>query len=86
MKKSQNSKSDPEKLVSALVGQIIGSSKNFKLTKTQEGEFLRIEIKLEKEDIGKIVGRGGSTIWAIRRLTSIAGTNSNQKVFVSIAE
>lgn len=86
MKKSQNSKPDPEKLVSLLVGQIIGNSKNFKHAKTQEGELVKIEIKLEKEDIGKIVGRGGLTIWAIRRLASIAGTNSNQKVFVSLVE
>lgn len=86
MNQKGNSNADPEKLVSLLVKLIIGNSKNFQLAKTQEEDLVKIEIKLPKEEMGKIVGRGGTTIWAIRRLAGVAGANLGKKVLVSLTE
>lgn len=80
------SKPDPEKLVSFILQSILGDSGKFKIEKTEEDNLLNLEISVPKEDIGKIVGRQGSTIWAIRRLAGIAGTVLGKKVLVSLAE
>lgn len=79
-------KADPEKLVTFIVSSILGNKSKFSLKKTEEGGLIRLEIEVAKEDIGKIVGRGGSTIWAIRRLAGVAGASLGRKVSVILAE
>jgi uncharacterized protein len=47
---------------------------------------LVIELKVAPEDIGKIIGRSGRTIKALRQLLSAAASKSKAKVSLSLME
>lgn len=79
-------KADPEKLVHFIIQSILGGKGNFTILKIEEDDTIKLEIKPERDDFGKIVGKSGNTIWAIRRLASIAGTNLGKKVQVTLEE
>lgn len=86
MEQSKTNKINPEKLVTYILEKILKNPDSFKLSATEEAGLTKIEVNLAKEDIGKIIGKGGSTIWAIRRLASIAGANLGKKVLVNLVE
>lgn len=79
-------KADPEKLASFIVGSIVGPSAKFSVKKTEENNLIKLEITPAKDDIGKIIGKGGTTIWAIRKLAGIAGVNLKKKILVIVVE
>jgi uncharacterized protein len=43
-------------------------------------------LQLANADVGKVVGKGGSTIQALRNLLSAAGAKKDIKVFLEIVE
>ncbi len=79
-------KPDPEKLVSEIVGIIVGPKSKYSVTKSEDGNLIKIEIQVAKEDLGKVIGKGGATVLAIRKLAGITGVNLNKKVLVSLSE
>ena len=51
---------------------------------TEEGQV--IKVKLAKSDMGKVIGRHGRIIKAIRAVVRAAGTKDNVKYSVEIVE
>ncbi len=45
-----------------------------------------IVLSVEKEDVGKIIGRGGQTAKALRALVNAAATRLGEKVLLEIRE
>jgi predicted RNA-binding protein YlqC (UPF0109 family) len=45
-----------------------------------------IEVRVAPEDIGKIIGKQGRTIRALRSLARIAGTKQNRRYLLEIVE
>jgi predicted RNA-binding protein YlqC (UPF0109 family) len=45
-----------------------------------------IEVRVAPEDIGKIIGKLGRTIRALRSLARIAGTKQNRRYLLEIVE
>jgi predicted RNA-binding protein YlqC (UPF0109 family) len=56
------------------------------ITERQEGRNLRYEVKLNSEDYGKLIGREGRTIKAIRSLLYIAGQKQGRRFFLELFE
>ncbi len=53
---------------------------------TQEDGFNVVRIHCDKEDMGKVIGKNGKTIMAIRTLASNAGMRSGMRLTVELAE
>ncbi len=51
-----------------------------------EDNFLDISIKVAPDDIGKIIGKEGRTIKAIRKIAYILAVKENQKNNISVDE
>jgi uncharacterized protein len=45
-----------------------------------------IEVRVAPDDVGKIIGKQGRTIRALRSLARIAGTKRNRRYLVEIVE
>jgi uncharacterized protein len=45
-----------------------------------------IEVRVAPNDVGKIIGKQGKTIRALRSLARIAGTKKNQRYLLEIVE
>ena len=49
---------------------------------TEKGLF--IEIKVSKDDVGKVIGKGGRIAESIRNIVRASGARSNQRVLVNV--
>ena len=78
---------DVTQLVRTLVEQIVENPEAATVTGTyQENGELFIEIEVDESDIGKIIGRQGRIIKAIRTLARAAASQDGFRVEVELAE
>jgi hypothetical protein len=72
--------SDPVMLVEFLTYSLAGSKKEVKVKAHEEGSDLLIQIFCAKSDMGRIIGKKGRTIGAIRQLATDAAARKKQKL------
>ena len=72
--------SDPVALVEFLAYNLAGSKKDVKVKAREEGADLLIEVFCAKSDMGRIIGKKGRTIGAIRQLATDAAARKKQKL------
>lgn len=78
---------DVTQLVRTLVEQIVENPEAATVTGTdQENGELFIEIEVDEGDIGKIIGRQGRIVKAIRTLARAAASQDGFRVEVELAE
>jgi len=72
-----------EMIVKALVDD--GENVDVREVEQRNGSTL-IEVRVSPNDVGKIIGKQGKTIRALRSLTRIAGTKQNRRYLLEIVE
>lgn len=76
-----------EELLTYLIGRIVNKPENITLETGETNQGLRINLKIDKEDLSKVIGKNGKTIQAIRTLLQAyltkKGTRS-KKVFLDL--
>jgi predicted RNA-binding protein YlqC (UPF0109 family) len=75
---------DSEAVVRYLVESLVDAPESVEITVTEEAETIRFEIALDPEDVGKVIGRGGRIIKAIRTLARAAGSTEGRMVDVEV--
>jgi hypothetical protein len=76
---------DTEGLVRYLVESLVDVPEAVKIAVTETDESISFLIELDPSDVGKVIGRGGRTIKAIRTLARAAGSTDNRQVEVDVA-
>ena len=56
------------------------------VTETEHGDATLIEVTAAPPDVGKLIGRQGRTIQAMRTLASIAGERAGKKVTLEVRD
>jgi predicted RNA-binding protein YlqC (UPF0109 family) len=77
---------DYEALVRYIVERLVTKPDEVNVRSSMDDGTVRISIKVASEDIGRIIGKKGSTINAIRLVTKSSAVKSNDKVDVDIEE
>ncbi len=75
-----------ELFVDYVVKSLVDYPAEVKLTTVETSEGATIQIRCNKEDIGKIVGKRGKTIMAIRSLVSGAAGRQRKRVSVDVMD
>lgn len=75
---------DTEGLVRYLVESLVDNAEAVEVVMTESGDNVRFEVTLDPEDVGKVIGRGGRIIKAIRTLARAAGSTEGRMVDVDI--
>lgn len=75
-----------EKLLKFLTTSIVEKPKKVKIQKSEEGDQTTLTCKVDKEDMGKIIGRQGRTIKAIRTLLRTKAGRLGKRVFLVLEE
>lgn len=75
---------DTEGLVRYLVESLVDTPEAVEINVTESGDTIRFEVSLDAEDVGKVIGRGGRIIKAIRTLARAAGSTEGRMVDVDI--
>jgi predicted RNA-binding protein YlqC (UPF0109 family) len=55
-----------------------------RVTESDEGDTLTLDLDLAEEDLGRVIGREGRTVRALRAVASAAGRKHNRRVYVRI--
>ncbi|MDR0854984.1 MAG: KH domain-containing protein [Christensenellaceae bacterium] len=74
-----------KELVEYIVGKIIDKS-TFTAAIVEDAEKIVVEVTVDKSNIGKIIGKQGRVISAIRTVVSAAAYGSGKKYDVSVEE
>lgn len=69
-----------------IVSSIVEKEKEVEVSESEAEGVLNFVIKVDKEDMGRLIGKNGKVIKAIRNVMKIPAMKNNKKVFVSIAE
>lgn len=74
-------------LVDLIVRRLVTEPEDVKVTQaeTESGKFL-VTIDVNKEDIGRVIGKRGFTINAIRHVAKAASIKSGERVDVDVNE
>ena len=75
-----------ESFVEYVVKSLVDSPAEVVITTVENDEGATIQIRCCKEDIGKIVGKRGKTIMAIRSLVSGAAGRQRKRVSVDVMD
>lgn len=79
-----DSAAEIENLVRFLVTSLVDNPDSVEIVSAQADGIVTLELKLETEDIGKVIGRQGRVIKAIRTIARAAGSQSDLQVEVEV--
>jgi len=75
-----------KELVQYLAKSLVSNPDAVEVTETQYNGASVLELKVAKEDLGRIIGKQGRTAKSIRALLNAAASRSNRKVVLAIVE
>lgn len=75
-----------QELLEYIVKALVDHPDDVKITRGVDEMGVLLSLKVNPEDMGQIIGRGGSTARAIRTLVRIAGLKNHARVNLKIEE
>ena len=75
-----------EKLVKDIVSALVDNPEKVKVDVTHGSQSFVIELRVAKEDLGKVIGRQGRTAQAIRTVLKAASSKLKKRTVLEIVE
>ena len=75
---------DTDGLLNYLVTSLVDDPDGVRIDKNDTGDGVSYEISVSPDDVGKVIGRGGRIIKAIRTLARAAGSTEGVHVDVDV--
>ncbi len=73
-------------ILNYIVSSIVEKEDGVEISETEENGILNFVIKVDPTDMGRIIGKNGKVIKAIRNIMKIPAMKQNKKVFISLSE
>jgi len=75
-----------KKALSYIVSAIVDDPKQVKITEEKADEVINFTVTVAKEDMGKIIGKSGKVIKAIRNVVKIPAIKLGKRIYISLSE
>ena len=75
-----------QELVEYIVKQIVDSSDEVEVQEIKAEKIILLEISVAKDDMGKVIGRGGRVANALRTIVGAVAAKLKKRVMVEILE
>ena len=75
-----------KELVQYLAKSLVSNPDAVEVKETERDSASVLELKVAKEDLGRIIGKQGRTAKSIRTILNAAASRSNRKVILEILE
>ena len=75
-----------KELISDIARAFVDNPEQVTVTEVEGGQALILELKVAKEDMGKIIGKHGRTAQAIRTVLNAASGKAKKRVILEILE
>lgn len=76
----------PVKLIEDIVKSLVDNPDKVVIDAKQGERTVRVDVEVAKEDIGKVIGKKGSVIEAIRLISKNCGLKNSQRVVLNLIE
>ncbi len=73
-------------LIELLARALVDEPDQVEVRETVEGDTVLLELKVAPDDIGKVIGKQGRTIKAMRTLVHAAGIKSQRRIQLEMAD
>ena len=75
-----------KELIESIAMQLVDDPSKVIVTEIQDGSSVRVELKVAKEDMGRVIGKGGRVANSIRVLLRVAAAREGKRVTLDIVE
>jgi predicted RNA-binding protein YlqC (UPF0109 family) len=75
-----------ESFLEFVVRQLVEAPEEVVITRFEQGRKLVFKIEMRPSDVGRVIGRNGHTITALRHLLSAAAARTEQQVVLQVVE
>lgn len=75
---------DITKLIEVIVKPMCSHPEHVKIEQHESEKFMEFDLKLDSEDVGRIIGRQGRVVQSIRNIVYAAKTDYNKRVRLNI--
>ena len=75
-----------KKALEYIVTQIVDNPENVEITEVEDNGMINFAIKVANNDMGKIIGKNGKVIRAIRNVIKISAIKQNKKINIALTE
>ncbi len=75
-----------ENLLRVLVRPLVERPEEIEISSREEGSRVRLSLRVADEDVGRIIGRQGRTINAIRKVVKAASVRMGKRVNVEVPD
>lgn len=72
--------------ISYILASIVENKDKIQITEEAEGDFINFKISVDKEDMGRVIGKNGKIIRAIRNVIKIPAIKQNKKINILLEE
>ncbi len=71
-------------LVEFIAKTLVDSPDEVDVQQIEEGDFVVLELRVASEDMGKVIGKQGRVVTALRALAKVAAARQNKRATVKI--
>ena len=75
-----------KELIESIAKQLVDDPSQVFVTEIEEGGRVRVELKVAKEDMGRVIGKGGRVANSIRVLLRVAAAREGKRATLDIVE
>ncbi len=75
-----------KELIEMIAKQLVDDPSQVTVTESEEGGRVRIELKVGKEDMGRVIGKGGRIANSMRVLLRVAAAREGKRATLDIVE
>lgn len=75
-----------KKALDYIISNIVDEPKKVEITEEEKDGIINFTITVAKEDMGKVIGKNGKVIKAIRNVIKIPAIKQGKKIYITLAE
>ena len=75
-----------KQLIEFIAKTLVDAPQSVSVTENRVGTNLQLDLKVAKEDVGRVIGRKGQTIKAIRLVLSTAAAKYKTRAMLNLVE
>ena len=72
--------------VETIIKSLVGEPDAVEVSEIADGKNVRIEVRVADSDMGRIIGREGRTVKAVRSILFVAGQKHNRRFHLDLVE
>ena len=72
--------------VEKIIKSLVGEPEQVEVTETADGKTVRIKVRVAESDMGRVIGREGRTVKALRSILFVAGQKHGRRFHLDLVE